>query len=343
MPSDDQPPGGPTTHIADETARGVRLDRWLAGQHAHVTRTRIKALIEGGAVSMDGTAATDPARKLKGGETLTLDVPPPEDATPLPEDIALDILFEDEHLIVIDKPAGLVVHPAAGNWTGTLVNALLHHCAGSLSGIGGVARPGIVHRLDKDTSGVMVVAKSDRAHQGLTEVWRAHEVERAYLAICHGSPRPAVGTIELPLARASGDKRKQAVVDWENPSGREAITHFQRKAGYGIGRAKLAGDAVASLVECRLETGRTHQIRVHMAHVGHPLVGDQTYGRPGLSGLRPTDEQARVALDLLSRFKRQALHAAILGFEHPVTGAALSFETAPPDDFACLATALAAL
>ena len=334
---------GRAEYTADETARGQRVDRWLAARHDHVTRNRIKALIEGGALRMDGAALTDPARRLKGGERLVLDVPPPEDPTPQPEDIPLDVLFEDEHLIVVDKPAGLVVHPAAGNWTGTLVNALLHHCAGTLSGIGGVARPGIVHRLDKDTSGAMVVAKSDRAHQGLTALWRAHDVERAYLAVVHGSPRPAVGTIGLPLARAKGDKRRQAVTDWEDPSGREAVTRFRRRAAYGVGRAKLEGDAVASLVECRLETGRTHQIRVHMAHVGHPLIGDQTYGRPGLSGLRPTDAAAEDALRVLARFRRQALHAAVLGFAHPVTNEALSFETAPPTDFARLTAALEAL
>ena len=341
----DEPSGlsGLVTHEAGEDARGMRVDRWLAGRHAHVTRNRVKALIEGGALAVDGAPLTDPARRLKGGERLVLDVPPPEDPEPRPEDIPLDVLFEDEHLIVLDKPAGLVVHPAAGNWTGTLVNALLHRCAGSLSGIGGVARPGIVHRLDKDTSGVMVVAKSDRAHQGLTALWQARAVERAYLAVVHGSPRPAVGRIDLPLARAPRDKRKQAVVSQDDPSGREAITRFRRQAAYGVGRAKLPGDAVASLVECRLETGRTHQIRVHMAHVGHPLVGDQAYGRSGLSGLRPTDEAAARALDVLSRFKRQALHAALLGFEHPVTGEALSFETAPPADFRALTGALAAL
>ena len=339
----DTPLSGLVAHEAGEDARGVRVDRWLAGRHAHVTRNRIKGLIEGGALTMDGAPVSDPARRLKGGERLVLDVPPPEDPEPQAEDIPLSVLFEDEHLIVVDKPAGLVVHPAAGNWTGTLVNALLHRCAGSLSGIGGVARPGIVHRLDKDTSGVLVAAKSDRAHQGLTKAWQHHDVDRAYLAVVHGSPRPAVGTIELPLARASGDKRKQAVVAWDDPSGREAVTHFRRRAGYGVGRAKLEGDAVASLIECRLETGRTHQIRVHMSHVGHPLIGDQTYGRPGLSGLRPEDAPADAALRVVSRFKRQALHAATLGFEHPVTGEALSFETPPPGDFAALTEALAAL
>ena len=325
-----------------EEAAGERVDRWLAGELSF-TRNRIKAMIEGGALTMDGAALLDPARRLRGGEALRLVPPPVEDAAPKPEPIPLKVLYEDADLIVLDKPAGLVVHPAAGNWTGTLVNALLHHCADSLSGVGGVARPGIVHRLDKETSGVMVVAKNDRAHQGLTALWQAHDVERAYRAVVHGSPRPTIGTIELPLARAGGDKRKQAVVRWDDPSGREAVTHFKRLEAYGVGRAKLAGDAVASLVECRLETGRTHQIRVHMSHVGHPLVGDPVYGREGLAGLRPEDGAAERALSVIARFRRQALHAAVLGFDHPLTGEALSFETEPPEDFRELTEALSAL
>ena len=326
-----------------EEAVGERIDRWLAGVMAPITRNRVKAMIEAGALTLNGAAMTDPSRRLRGGEALRLVPPPVEDATPKPQPIPLDVLFEDEHLIVVNKPAGLVVHPAAGNWTGTLVNALLHHCGDSLSGIGGVARPGIVHRLDKETSGVMVVAKSDAAHQGLTTLWQAHDVERAYRAVVHGSPRPAVGTIELPLARAGGDKRKQAVVRWDDPNGREAVTHFKRLEAYGVGRAKLPGDAVASLVECRLETGRTHQIRVHMSHVGHPLVGDPVYGRSGLAGLRPEDDAAERALGVVSSFRRQALHAAVLGFEHPITDEDLRFETEPPKDFRRLTEVLQAL
>jgi 23S rRNA pseudouridine1911/1915/1917 synthase len=324
-------------------AKGERLDRWLAGEMAPVTRNRVKAMIEDGALSLNGKPLQDPSYRLKGGEALTLITPPVEDAAPKPEAIPLDVLYEDGDLIVLDKPPGLVVHPAAGNWTGTLVNALLHHCGDTLSGIGGVARPGIVHRLDKETSGVMVVAKNDIAHQGLTALWQEHAVERAYLAVVHGSPRPAVGTIELPLARAQGDKRKQAVTSWENEAGREAITHFKRLEAYGTGRAKLPGDAVASLVECRLETGRTHQIRVHMSHVGHPLVGDPVYGRSGLSGLRPEDAAAEKALGVLARFRRQALHAHILGFEHPVTGEELRFQTDPPEDMKELMAVLSKL
>ena len=329
--------------VVPEEAAGERVDRWLAGALSPITRNRVKAMIEGGALTMDSAVCDDPSRRLRGGEAPRLVPPPVADPAPKPEAIPLDVLFEDEHLIVVNKPAGLVVHPAAGNWTGTLVNALLHHCGDSLSGIGGVARPGIVHRLDKDTSGVMVVAKNDQAHQGLNALWQRHDVERAYRAVVHGSPRPAIGTIELPLARAGGDKRKQTVVGWDDASGREAITHFKRLAAYGVGRAKLPGDAVASLIECRLETGRTHQIRVHMSHVGHPLVGDPMYGRSGLAGLRPEDEASERALGVVTSFRRQALHAAILGFEHPLSGEPLRFETEPPADFRRLADVLAAL
>ena len=328
--------------IVPPEAIGERVDRWLAGGLS-LTRNRVKAMIEGGALTADGVVLDDPSRRLRGGEALRLVPPPVEDAAPKPQAIPLDVLYEDADLIVLDKPAGLVVHPAAGNWTGTLVNALLHHCGDSLSGVGGVARPGIVHRLDKETSGVMVVAKNDAAHQGLTALWQSREVERAYRAVVHGSPRPAVGTIELPLARAGGDKRKQTVVRWDDPHGREAITHFKRLEAYGVGRAKLPGDAVASLVECRLETGRTHQIRVHMSHVGHPLVGDPVYGRSGLAGLRPEDEAAETALGVVTAFRRQALHAAILGFDHPITGEGLRFETEPPRDFRRLTKVLSAL
>ncbi len=331
-----------TFHIEDDDA-GARLDKWMADHAEDLSRARVKALIEGGALTRDGEVFTDPKWKLRPGETYILTPPPPEDATPKPEDIPLSVLFEDDDLIVIDKPAGMVVHPAAGNWTGTLVNALLHHCGDTLSGIGGVIRPGIVHRLDKETSGVMVVAKSDRAHQGLRDLFSAHDLDRRYLAIVHGSPRPTVGTVELPLARAGGDRKKMSVVGWDRPEGKEAITHFKRLAPYGVGRAKMPGDAVASLMECQLETGRTHQIRVHMSHIGHPLVGDQTYGRPGIPGLRPEDDAAEAALKVVAKFKRQALHAAILAFEHPVSGEPLEFKTAPPSDFTKLQSAFSNL
>ncbi len=331
------------TFTIDEEAAGARLDKWISDQTEALSRARVKALIEGGALARDGEVFADPKWKVRAGETYTLTPPPVEDATPKPQDIPLDVLYEDNDLIVLNKPAGLVVHPAAGNWSGTLVNALLYHCGDSLSGIGGVARPGIVHRLDKETSGVMVVAKNDAAHQGLSEQWATHDIERAYLAICHGSPRPTAGTIEWPLSRAKNDRKKMTVVGWDRPEGKEAVTHFKRLKAFGETRAKLPGDAVASLIECRLETGRTHQIRVHMSHIGHPLVGDPLYGRPGLSGLKPGDDPAERALAVLATFKRQALHAAILGFEHPISGEDLRFETVPPRDFTNLTNALGAL
>ncbi|ADM08753.1 putative ribosomal large subunit pseudouridine synthase protein [Parvularcula bermudensis HTCC2503] len=333
----------PLSFTVAEADVGARLDKWIADQTDAYSRARIKALIEGGALTKDAAPFTDPKWKLRQGEVFTLVPPPPEDPTPKPEDIPLTVLFEDGDLIVINKPAGLVVHPAAGNWTGTLVNALLHHCGDTLSGIGGVIRPGIVHRLDKDTSGVMVIAKNDHAHQGLSALFAAHDIDRAYLALCEGSPRPTSGTITWPLARSSGDRKKMTVVGVDRPEGKEAITHFARLDAYGIGRAKLPGDALASLVECRLETGRTHQIRVHMSHIGHPLLGDPVYGRSGLAGLKPGDPAADHALGLLRRFRRQALHAVELGFDHPVTGEALHFRQPPPHDFSTLVEAFKVL
>ena len=332
---------------------GMRLDKWLSLVLPEFSRARLKALIEkeGALTRRNGSTGepavfSDPSWKIREGERYALTLPPVEDATPKPQDIPLTVLFEDEHLIVIDKPAGMVVHPAAGNWSGTLVNALLHHCGDSLSGIGGVARPGIVHRLDKDTSGVMVVAKNDKAHHGLREQFSAHDIDRVYHAIVHGAPRPGVGTVDAALARAGADRKKMSIVDAdEHPSARHAVTHYRMQDSYGTGLAKLAGDSLASLVECRLETGRTHQIRAHMAHIGHPLIGDPVYGRaPGLAGLKPgSSPAADAALSTLATFRRQALHAHILGFEHPVSGAALSFKTPPPDDFQILVTRLKAL
>ncbi|WP_306253097.1 RluA family pseudouridine synthase [Parvularcula sp. IMCC14364] len=330
--------------VAEEDA-GARLDKWLADCVEDLSRSRLKALIADGLVRRDESIVHDASAKIRVGETYQLQLPAIEEAEPEPEDIPLDILFEDADLIIINKPAGMVVHPGAGNQTGTLVNALLHHCRESLSGIGGVARPGIVHRLDKDTSGVMVVAKNDAAHHGLSELFATHTISRTYLAIVHGSPRPGLGTIATGIARASQDRKKMAVADiHEHQSAREAITHYKVRETYGQGRAKLPGDSLAALVACQLETGRTHQIRVHMAHIGHPLLGDQTYGRgPGLSGLRPVDEEAITAIDLLRSFRRQALHATELGFDHPVTGEPLSFTTEPPVDFGELQAALRTL
>ncbi|SON57120.1 Ribosomal large subunit pseudouridine synthase D [Hartmannibacter diazotrophicus] len=313
--------------IAVETDKdGERLDAALARLLPDLSRSRLKALIKDGDVTLDGAAVTDPSRKTRVGERVTVLLPPPVDADPEPEAIPLTILYEDEHLIVIDKPAGLVVHPAAGNWTGTLVNALLHHCADSLSGIGGVRRPGIVHRLDKETSGVMVVAKTDVAHQGLAAQFADHgrtgDLERAYLALVWGAPEPFRGTIDAPLGRSNSDRTKMAVTK----SGKEAITHYEVTERFPEGSGR---EAVASLVECRLETGRTHQIRVHMAEIGHPLIGDPVYGR----GFRTKANRLPPDLgEAVRAFPRQALHAFLIAFAHPVNGEILRFESPLPQD-----------
>jgi 23S rRNA pseudouridine1911/1915/1917 synthase len=298
---------------------GWRLDRALADAVPTLSRERLKALIRSGAVEAQGKAVRDPAIKVHGGESLRVEVPEPKPAHNEPQDIPLTILFEDEHLLVVDKPAGLVVHPAAGNFDGTLVNALLHHCGGSLSGIGGVARPGIVHRIDKDTSGLLVVAKTDVAHEGLAKQFAAHSIDRRYLAIVSGVPKAAEGTVDAPLARSAANRKKIAIV--EGSRGKRAVTHWTR--------LKRLKDA--ALVECRLETGRTHQVRVHMALIGHPLVGDPVYGRAGKGHSK-----------LLKKlgFHRQALHAAELGFTHPVTKRRLSFTSAMPPDMQELMSAL---
>ncbi|HUE78909.1 MAG TPA: RluA family pseudouridine synthase [Sphingomicrobium sp.] len=299
---------------------GWRLDRALAAAVPTLSRERLKALIRSGALT---PPVRDPATKVGGHERFQLTVPEPQPAHNEAQDIPLTIVFEDEHLLVIDKPAGLVVHPAAGNRDRTLVNALLHHCGASLSGIGGVARPGIVHRIDKDTSGLLVVAKSDVAHEGLARQFAAHSIDRRYLAIVSGVPTSAGGTIDAPLARSSANRKKMAVVKARDDGGRgkRAVTHWKR----------LAVLRDAALVECRLETGRTHQVRVHMASIGHPLVGDPTYGG--------SEKTHRILLKKLG-FNRQALHAARLGFTHPVTRRRLSFESGMPPDLQELFTAL---
>jgi 23S rRNA pseudouridine1911/1915/1917 synthase len=311
----------------DAAAAGRRLDQWLAAALApKLSRSRIQALIRAGAVEVDGAGVTDPKHRLGTDSRVKIAVPEPEPAEPEGEAIPLDILYEDAELIVLNKPAGLVVHPGAGNWTGTLVNALIHHCGASLSGIGGVKRPGVVHRLDKDTSGVMVVAKTDRAHRALSDLFADHgrsgNLERAYLALVWGAPERAGGTIDAPLGRA-GDRIRRAVVSPDSADARHAVTRYRVLERFG------AGAPVAALVECRLETGRTHQIRVHMAHIGHPLVGDPDYGR----AFRTKANRLPAALrDAVAAFPRQALHAWLLAFEHPVTGEPLRFEAHPPAD-----------
>src|SRR5438874_3137972 len=303
----------------EPTHAGWRLDRALADAVPTLSRERLKALIRDGAVEAEGKRVRDPATKVRGEEALRVAVPEPVPAHNEPQDIPVIIVFEDEHLLVVDKPAGLVVHPAAGNLDGTLVNALLHHCGGSLSGIGGVARPGIVHRIDKDTSGLLVVAKTDVAHEGLARQFAAHSIDRRYLAIVSGVPKTSEGTVDAPLARSAANRKKIAIV--KGSRGKRAVTYWTRRTVFND----------AALVECRLETGRTHQVRVHMASIGHPLIGDPVYGRAGKS-------HGKLLKDL--DFHRQALHAAELGFTHPVTKRRLSFSSPMPPDMQELLSAL---
>jgi 23S rRNA pseudouridine1911/1915/1917 synthase len=304
-----------------EEAAGWRLDRALAAALPTLSRERLKALISSGRVLKEpgNEPIRDPAAKVLAGSIFSVSVPEPAPAHNEAQAIPLDIRFEDEHLIVIDKPAGLVVHPAAGNADGTLVNALLHHCRGSLSGIGGVERPGIVHRIDKDTSGLLVAAKTDPAHVGLSTQFARHSIDRRYQAIVSGVPNPPSGTVDAPLGRSSANRHKIAIQ--REGKGKRAVTHYRL----------VTPLREAALVECRLETGRTHQVRVHMASIGAPLIGDPTYGR--------TRKSHRALLETLG-FRRQALHAAHLGFVHPVTSETLAFESKIPEDMQALFTNL---
>ncbi len=313
------------------TVPGQRLDKALADVVTHLSRARIQALIADGAISLNGVVLTNGSSKASAG-TYAIAVPPVASATPLPQAIPLTVLYEDADLIVIDKPAGMAAHPAPGTPDGTLVNALLHHCGDSLSGIGGVARPGIVHRLDKDTSGVMVAAKSDRAHAGLSKLFAAHDIERTYIALTRGAPSPEHGRIETQIGRSSSDRKKMAVL---KAGGRNAVTDYVVQARYGL-PAKAGSAPQAGRVACTLHTGRTHQIRVHLASKGSPILGDAVYG----SGSPAAAVKAAI---IEAGLMRQALHAAVLGFVHPVTGEALRFETALPPDMQALGTLLAAL
>ena len=293
-----------------EAQHGLRLDKALAELLPELSRERLKSLIVEGEVTTDGRTL-NPSVKVAAGQLYAVNIPAPAEAEAIAQDIPVNIVHEDADLIVVDKPAGLVVHPAAGNLDGTLVNALLHHCRGELSGIGGVARPGIVHRIDKDTSGLLVVAKSDRAHEGLAQQFKAHSIDRLYAAIVYGLPRPTAGTVDTWIGRSDADRKKMAV--HREGRGKHAVTHYRTIE-------RLAG---AALVECKLETGRTHQVRVHMAHLGHPLIGDPVYSR---------DRKGFKTILETLRFKRQALHAKRLGFIHPLTGQKLSFDSALPID-----------
>jgi 23S rRNA pseudouridine1911/1915/1917 synthase len=319
-----------------ESEAGERLDRFLAQRLTALSRSRLQALIRAGAVTRGGVAERDLGRRVKAGETYLVRVPAPEPAKPAGEAIALAIVYEDADLIVIDKPRGLAVHPGPGHATGTLVNALIAHCGDSLSGIGGVKRPGIVHRLDKDTTGLMVVAKTDRAHQGLAEQFAAHgadgRLERAYRALVWGKPDRPRGVIDAPLARSAANRTKIAVVAGER-AGRRAVTRYEVLETFTAG----GPEPVASLLRLVLETGRTHQVRVHLAHIGHPLLGDMTYGAGFKASARRLLPAAQAALTALGR---QALHAAELAFVHPVTGRRLAFESALPADMAALVAAL---
>jgi len=300
--------------LADDVAG--RLDRALADAAPELSRARIQALMAEGAVWRGTEAMTDASARAQAGR-YRIAIPPPTPATPQPEAIPLTVLYEDAHLIVVDKPAGMAAHPAPGSETGTLVNALLAHCGASLSGIGGVARPGIVHRLDKDTSGVMVAAKTDAAHRGLAALFERHDIERVYLALTRGAPRNASGTIATRIGRSPRDRKKMAVL---TRGGREAVTHYRTLATFGP-----AARPLAARIACRLETGRTHQIRVHLAHIGAPCLGDPLYG----AGAPAPAVKAAMAEAGLAR---QALHAAVLGFVHPITSETLRFETDPPED-----------
>jgi 23S rRNA pseudouridine1911/1915/1917 synthase len=316
----------------DAGVAGGRIDKVLSDLLPELSRARVQALIAQGQVSREGAPVADASAKAVAG-AYRVAIPPPVDAIPRPEAIPLKVLFEDPYLIVVDKPAGMAVHPAPGSLSNTLVNALLHHCGDSLSGIGGVVRPGIVHRIDKETSGVIVVAKTDAAHQGLSALFAAHDIDRLYIALTRGAPRSPPhsgkgGTIEGAIGRSTGDRKKMALV---KTGGRHAITHYTVETVFGP-----ADRPLAARVACRLETGRTHQIRVHLASVGAPCLGDPTYG----SG--PPAEKVRQAI-AEAGLTRQALHAAVLGFVHPVTGETLRFESPLPPDMAVLQTLLARL
>jgi 23S rRNA pseudouridine1911/1915/1917 synthase len=328
IPDDDEaPPGEVLALTLGVEDAGGRLDKTLAEHLPDLSRARIQALMAAGMVSREGKVLTDTSAKAQAGDYELL-IPPPEAAEPQPEAIPLTVLYEDAHLIVVDKPPGMAVHPAPGTPSGTLVNALLHHCGDSLSGIGGVARPGIVHRIDKETSGIVVVAKTDAAHQGLSTLFAAHDIDRVYVALVRGAPSPPKATIVTQIGRSSTDRKKMAVL---KAGGREAITHYSTQTVFGQQKKPQA-----ARLECTLETGRTHQIRVHLASKGSPCLGDPVYGSgPPTPAVREAMAQAALT--------RQALHAAVLGFVHPVTGETLRFESPLPPDMAQLEALLSAL
>jgi len=316
---------GAAEALAGPADAGKRLDKFLADAAPSLSRMRLKTLILEGRVRVGGRTITDPSYRVKAGDAAAWDTPPPVEAKPQPQAIPLDVLYEDAHLIVLDKPAGLVVHPAPGNAEGTLVNALLAHCGDSLAGIGGERRPGIVHRLDKDTSGLMVAAKTEQAHRILSAAFAARDIDRAYDALVWGRPLPPEGEIEGAIGRDPRNRKRMAVLP---RGGKEALTRYRTQRAFG---------AAAALLECRLATGRTHQIRVHLAAAGHPVIGDPVYGRATAGRLAGLSANAREAA---RAFPRQALHARLLGFRHPAGGEALRFERPAPKDFADLLESL---
>lgn len=311
-----------------EDQAGERIDRWLADRCGDLSRSRIQALIADGHLAINGDGIKQSSFQVRGGDQIELVVPPAAPAEPEAQSITLDIVFEDEHLIVINKPPGMVVHPGAGNPDGTLVNALLAHCGDSLKGIGGVLRPGIVHRIDKDTSGLLVAAKTEAAHAGLAEQLAAHTMERVYDAIVWGRPKPASGTVSGKIGRSPNNRKKMALL---TSGGRDSLTTYKTVAAFGT---------AAAHIECRLKTGRTHQIRVHMASIAHPLIGNPVYGSAPAKCVKALSADAA---SLAKKFPRQALHARSLGFSHPVTGAHLHFARAMPDDMARLVAGLRGL
>lgn len=337
---DDSDEDGETrAEIAPADAAGERTDVWLTKIWPDLSRSRVQGLIGAGKLSADGARVAAAKDKVRAGARYMLILPPPEPAAPLPEKLPLNIVFEDAHLIVIDKAAGMAMHPAPGSMRGTIVNAVLAHCGDSLSGIGGVARPGIVHRIDKDTSGLVVVAKNDAAHTGLAKLFAKHDLERVYYAITRGAPREKSGRIENRLVRSNEDRRKFVVArDPNTEAGKIAITDYWIVESFGQTLGASAGHPAAALIECRLKTGRTHQIRAHLAHLGAPLIGDPLYGKQ--RGIKAEGTHGEEADAAARAFSRQALHAAVLGFVHPITGEELRFESALPDDMQALLSTL---
>jgi len=323
--------------LAKPSDKGLRLDRFLSQSSDQLSRSRAKSLIKAGQVQAVSEQETrieaDPRHAVIPGMLYILDMPDAVPATPEPENLPVEILYEDEHLLLVNKAAGMAVHPAPGSWQGTLVNALLHHCQGKLPGIGGVERPGIVHRIDKQTTGVLVVAKTERAHQGLSELFAKHDIERTYLALTRGAPRPLSGSVQTDIARSAHDRKKMAVVS--DGLGRLAITHYKALKTFGM-LSKADPSPAAALISCQLETGRTHQIRVHMASLGSPLIGDPVYGRHrGIKAWGRGDD-FDLAVQAARKLTRQALHASSLGFKHPVTGQTVSVCAPLPEDMAGL-------